>query len=97
MSFEPQAVTAFSLLSFNAFLSPPYTDLYDLDWEIDGVPMPDAAGLTLQLPVSELPAAVGGQHRPRVTARGVRPYPDLDPAFRQIPPTLAVECTFQVE
>jgi hypothetical protein len=97
MSYEPQVPTAFSLLSFNAFLSPPYTDLYDFDWEIDGTSMPEAAGLTLQLPVSDLPAAVAGQHRARVTARGVREYPDPDPAFRHIPPTLAVECAFQVQ
>jgi hypothetical protein len=96
MSYEPQVPTPFSLLSFNAFLSPPYTDLYDFDWEVDGVAMPEATGLTLQLPVSELPAAVGGQHRARLTARGVRPYPDPDPAFRHIPPTLAVECGLQI-
>jgi hypothetical protein len=96
MSYEPPVPTPFSLLSFNAFLSPPYTDLYDFDWEVDGVSMREAAGLTLQLPVSELPAAAGGQHRARLTARGVREYPDPDPAFRQIPPTLTVECAFQV-
>ena len=97
MSYEPEIATAFSLLSFNAFLSPPYTDLYDFDWAVDGVSMPDAAGLTLQLPTAELPATVGRRHRARVTARGVREYPDPDPAFRQIPPTLSVECTFQLQ
>jgi hypothetical protein len=96
MSYEPEVPTAFSLLSFNAFLSPPYSDLYDFDWEVDGVSRPEAAGLTLQLPVPDLPAAAGGQHRARVTAHGVRQYPDPDPAFRQIPPTLAVECSFRV-
>jgi hypothetical protein len=96
LTYQPSQPTPFSLLSFNAFLSPPYTDLYDFDWEVDGVTMPEATGLTLQLPVSELSAAAGGQHRARLTARGVRPYPDPDPAFRHVPPTLAVECSFQV-
>ena len=97
MSYEPELPTAFSLLSFNAFLSPPYSDLYDFDWEVDGVSQPDADRQTLQVPVPDLSVAAGGRHRARVTARGVREYPDPDPAFRQIPPTLTVECTFQVQ
>jgi hypothetical protein len=97
MSYEPEVPTAFSLLSFNAFLSPPYTDLYEFGWEVDGVAQPNSAGLTLQLAVSDLPTAAEGQHRARVTARGVRQYPDPDPAFRHIPPTLALECSFRVQ
>jgi hypothetical protein len=96
MSYEPALPTATSLLSFNAFLSPPYTDLYDFAWEIDGLSVPEALGPTLQLAVSDLPAGTGSQHRARVSARGVREYPDPDPAFRQLPATLAVECGFQV-
>jgi hypothetical protein len=96
MSYEPVSPTATSLLSFNAFLSPPYTDLYDFAWEVDGVSVPEAGGPTLQLAVSDLPAQTGSQHRVQVSALGVRDYPDPDPAFRQIPPTLTVECAFEV-
>jgi hypothetical protein len=96
MSYEPASPTATSLLSFNAFLSPPYTDLYDFAWEVDGVSVPEAGGPTLQLAVSDLPAQTGSQHRVQVSALGVRDYPDPDPAFRQIPPTLTVECAFEV-
>ena len=47
-------------------------------------------------PTPDLAATPSGQHRVRVMARGVREYPDPDPAFRQLPPTLAVECSFSV-
>ncbi len=93
LTFEPRQPTAFSLMSFNAFVSPPYTDLFDFDWQLDGRPMPDADRETLQVAAPDLPA-VRGDHRIRVTARGVREYPDPDPRYRQIPPTLSVECTF---
>jgi len=97
MSYEPASPTATSLLSFNAFLSPPFTDLYDFAWEIDGVSVPEALGPTLQVAVSDLPAGTGSQHRARVRAIGVRESPDPDPAFRQMPPTLTVECGLQVQ
>jgi hypothetical protein len=93
LTFEPRQPTAFSLMSFNAFISPPYTDLFDFDWQLDGRPMPTADRETLQVAVPDLPPA-RGDHRIRVTARGVREYPDPDPRVRQIPPTLTVECTF---
>ena len=96
MSYEPASPTATSLLSFNAVLSPPYTDLYEFAWEVDGVAVPEVGGPTLQLAVSDLPTGAGGGHRARVSALGVREYPDPDPAFRHIPPTLTVECGFAV-
>ena len=93
LTFEPRRPTAFSMMSFNAFVSPPYSDLFDFDWQLDGRPMPDADRTTLQLAASDLPAA-RGEHRVQVTARGVREYPDPDPRFRHVPPTLTVVCTF---
>jgi hypothetical protein len=93
LTFEPRRPTAFSLMSFNAFVSPPYTDLFDFEWQLDGRPMPQADRETLQVAAPDLPAT-RGDHRIRVTARGVREYPDPDPRFRTVPPTLTVECTF---
>jgi hypothetical protein len=93
LTFEPRQPTAFSLMSFNAFVSPPYTDLFDFDWQLDGRPMSEAVRETLQIAASDLPAA-GREHRVQVTARGVRPYPDPDPRFRIVPPTISVECSF---
>jgi hypothetical protein len=93
LTFEPREPTPTSLMSFNAFVSPPYTDLFDFDWLLDGRPADDAVRETLQVAASDLPGR-GAQHRISVTARGVREYPDPDPRFRHVPPTLSVECTF---
>ena len=80
-----------ALLSFNAFVSPPYSDLFDFEWEIDGQPVRDQSGPTILEPASHLPRP-GHDHTVRVTARGVRPYPDPDQPH--VPPTLSATCTF---
>jgi hypothetical protein len=94
LSYQPTQPTPQSLLSFNAFLAPPYSDLFDFEWRLNGQPLSDVDRLTMQLAASELPPASGGSHRVSVTARGVREYPDPDPQFRHLPPTLSVDCTF---
>ena len=94
LSYQPLQPAAFSLLSFNAYLSPPYSDLFDFEWEIDGRPVPGNLRETLQVALADLPAGAHGEHHVRVMARGVRAYPDPDPAFRHVPPTLSVECSF---
>ena len=33
---DPSELGQFSLMSFNAFLSPPFTDLFEFTWELDG-------------------------------------------------------------
>ena len=73
--------TPFSLLSFNAFVSPPYSDLFDFDWSLDGQRIPESLRETMQVAVPDFRWA-GGNHRVEVTARGVRPYPDRISAFR---------------
>ncbi|HZR99467.1 MAG TPA: hypothetical protein VFE37_12215 [Chloroflexota bacterium] len=94
LTYQPERPTPFSLLSFNAFISPPYADLFDFEWRIDGQRAGDDARETLQVAVPDLPVVPGGQHTTQVTARGAREYPDPDPAYRHIPPTLSVECSF---
>ena len=84
-----------SLLSFSAFVSPPFGDLFDFEWTLDGEPLAEVTPGLAQQPVSQLAATGDGQHVIRVTARGARAYPDPDqPA---VPPTVTVECTFRVE
>jgi hypothetical protein len=95
LTFQPTEPTAFSLMSFNAFVSPPYSDLFEFDWRIDGQSLGDGWRETVQVPVPDLSPRPGGAHRVEVTARGVREYPDPDPAFRHVPPTLSVACNFQ--
>jgi hypothetical protein len=85
----------FTLMSFGAFLSPPYGDLFDYAWTFDGQPLQlDPSTYLYQIPVEGLPKAPGGQHTIQVTAIGARYYPD--PSLTHLPPTLTVSCTFKM-
>jgi hypothetical protein len=85
----------FTLMSFGAFLSPPYTDLFDFTWTFDGQPLQlDPSTFLYQVPVEALPKTPGNQHTVTVTAIGARYYPD--PLLTHLPPTLTVSCPFKV-
>jgi hypothetical protein len=81
----------FALLTFSAFLSPPYLDLYEFDWTMDGQPVPGVIEPLIQEPVSHLPRPVH-LHHVTVTARPVRDYPDPDQPHT--PPLLTAACSF---
>ena len=78
MSFAPDAseLGPFSLMSFNAFISPPFTDLFDFTWELDGQVVPDETGPTILKPYAELPKTPLGLHTVKLTAKGAREYQD---------------------
>lgn len=82
----------FSLLTYSAFLSPPYRDLYEFDWRVDGVAVRDVTEPMIQEPAAHMPRP-DHLHRVQVTARAVRDYPDPDQPHR--PPTLTAECAFR--
>ena len=85
----------FTLMSFSVILSPPYTDLFDFSWTLDGQPLDlDPSAFLYQIPVEGLPRTPGGQHTIQVVAKGARYYPD--PTLTHLPPTLTVNCTFKV-
>ena len=94
MTIDPPDPGPFSLMSFNAIVSPPYTDLFDYKWELDGKPVPDGTTPTIMTPSAALAKTPDGTHRARVTATGARQYPD--PEQPHIPPTISLECTFKV-
>jgi hypothetical protein len=95
MSVRPEQPGPFDLVTFSAFVSPPYTDLFDFEWELDGQRIPGAEIPTVQLPARALLGdGARGTHSVRVTARGARAYPD--PEQTHIPPTLSVSCSFWV-
>lgn len=96
LTIDPAEPTPFSLLSFNAIISPPYSDLFDFDWQLNGQALEPDWRETVQVPAADLPAVRDGVHRVTVTARGVREYPDPEPRYRHVPPTLSVECTFRL-
>jgi hypothetical protein len=81
----------FSLLTFSAYLSPPYLDLYEFDWLLDGRPVLDVVAPMIQESSAHLPRPAH-VHRVEVTARAVRDYPDPDQPHR--PPTLTAGCSF---
>ncbi|MCC6179691.1 MAG: hypothetical protein IT305_30640 [Chloroflexi bacterium] len=98
MTVQPESPGPFSLMSFNAIISPPYTDLFDFAWSLDGAPLPNADGPIAQLPASHLAKTPDGIHTVSVTARGAREYQDpTDPRYNNLPlegGTLTVTCQF---
>ncbi len=94
----PEELGPFALMTFTAVVSPPFTELFDFGWEIDGQPVPDATGPVIQRAYSDLQKTADGSHRVRMVARGAREYRDPDPQFNHVPlngGSLAVECSFR--
>ncbi|MCC7106400.1 MAG: PPC domain-containing protein [Chloroflexi bacterium] len=89
LNIEPGTPNQFSLMTFTAYLDPPFSDLFDFAWEVDGQRLGDAWG-----PVAQLPRPDVGSHSIRVTAIGARQYPDR--TLPHMPPTLSASGTFQV-
>jgi hypothetical protein len=96
LNFQPdeKELGPFSLMTFNAFVSPPYSDLYDFQWELDGVALAGQNTPIIQTATSDLGKTADGRHTIRVTAIGAREYPD--PFLSHIPPTLSAACSFKV-
>jgi hypothetical protein len=88
LSIEPPDPGPFSLMTFTAFIDPPFTDLFDFAWTVDGQPFGDNA------PVVQLPRPSSGQHTVVVVARGARYYPDR--TLPELPPTLSASGAFTV-
>lgn len=73
---DPSELGPFTLMSFNAFVSPPFTDLFEFAWELDGQVVAGETGPTILKPFAELPAPSLGLHTVKLTARGVKEYQD---------------------
>ena len=100
LAAEPSPPGRTSLLTFSAVVSPPFTDLFDFAWSVDGVPVENADGPIYQPPGRDFRATPNGQHTVTLVARGAREYHDpTDPSFSQLPlggGTIAVTCTFSL-
>jgi hypothetical protein len=98
LAVEPVAAGRGALLTFSAVVSPPFTDLFDFAWSVDGVPVDGEAGPIYQPPSNDLRPTPNGQHTIVLVARGAREYHDpTDPAFSHLPldgGTVSVACTF---
>jgi hypothetical protein len=78
VTFQPDAseLGPFTLMSFNVFLSPPFTDLFDFAWELDGKVVPNENGATILKPYADLPKTPLGLHTVKLTVTGAREYKD---------------------
>lgn len=94
LGFTPATPRPFDLMSFTASVSPPYSDLFDFEWRVDGQPAQSDSGTTLLVPVPALQQNPLGLHKVQVVAKGAREYPDKDQPH--IPPTIGTECTFRI-
>ncbi|MCC7369468.1 MAG: hypothetical protein IT306_13655 [Chloroflexi bacterium] len=96
---DPAELSQFSLMSFNAYLSPPFTDLFDFVWELDGQVVPGVAEATFLKPYAELPKTPLGIHTVKLTAIGAREYKDPTEAQFNILPfgggSRSVVCQFR--
>jgi hypothetical protein len=81
------------LVTLTAYVLPPFEDLFDFEWSVDGRRLA-ATGPTAQLLAFELGAGGASGHQVQVVARGARSYPDPDQP--EIPPTLSVGCPLMV-
>lgn len=87
----------FALMAFNAYVSPPFTDLFDFTWELDGQVVPGENGPTFLKPYADL-KKTGGAHTLKMTAKGAREYHDPTDATFNFTPfdggAQSVTCTF---
>jgi hypothetical protein len=92
----------FALMSFNAVISPPYTDLFDFEWFLDGKKVGDASPTTLMAAnaLAKPAGALEHSHELRLVAKGAREYQDpTDPQYNHLPlngGTLELTCTFTI-
>ena len=68
-----------------AFVSPPYGDLFDYAWQVDGQAVATGPVGMLQVPAAS-PSPGGRRAAHGAGDAGVRQYPD--PALPHVPPTL---------
>jgi hypothetical protein len=101
VSYQPDAseLGPFTLMSFNAYLSPPFTDLFEFTWELDGQVVAGENGPTILKPYADLPQTPTGLHTVKLTAKGVNEYQDPTEARFNVLPfdggARSVTCQFQ--
>jgi len=95
LTMQPRAPRPTDLMTLNAVISPPYSDLFDFEWEVDGARVADGSREVFQRAANDLHR--DQPHRITVTARGARPYPDPDqPEVPLGGGALSVTCTFRL-
>ena len=100
LAIVPASPTRSSLITMVAYVIPPFTDLFDFSWSVDGAPAPEGQGSTAQVPGFSLPRTSSGTVTASVAIRGARQYTDpTDPTYSHVPldgGTLTVRCDVRV-
>jgi hypothetical protein len=96
----PSSPSRSSLITMVAYVMPPYTDLFDFSWSVEGAPVSDLGFGMAQVPGFSLPRTSSGAVSASVTIRGARQYTDpTDPTYSHVPldgGTLTVRCDVRV-
>lgn len=92
LSMVPEHPRRADLVTLTAYVLPPFVDLFDVEWTVDGRSLGD--GPSVQAWAFSLGTGRGGPHEVQAVARGARPYPDPDQP--DVPPTIAASCSLAV-
>jgi hypothetical protein len=93
LAMTPAAPRQADLVTLTAYVLPPFGDLFDFEWSVDGRRLA-SSGPVAQALAFDLGAGRAGRHEVQVTARGARPYPDPDQF--EVPPSLSAGCSLTV-
>jgi hypothetical protein len=86
LAVVPPSATRSSLITMVAYVMPPFTDLFDFAWSVQGFVPTDTLGSTAQVPAFSLPQTLRGIVTANVTIRGARQYTDpTDPTYSHVP------------
>jgi len=96
LAIVPASPAPWDLVTMVVYVLPPFTDLFDFSWSVDGGPAPDGQGAMAQLPGFSLPRTPAGTVTAGVVLRGTRQYTDpTDPTYSHVPldgGTLTLRC-----
>jgi hypothetical protein len=93
LAMTPSQPRRADLVTLTAYVLPPFGDLFDFEWSVDGRRLA-STGPVAQALAFDLAGARAGGHEVQVTARGSRAYPDPDQP--EIPPSLWAGCPLTV-
>ena len=84
LAIVPASPAPWDLVTMVAYVLPPFTDLFDFSWSVDGAPAPDGQGAMAQIPGFSLPRTPSGTVTAGVVLRGTRSVhrpdrPDVQP------------------
>jgi hypothetical protein len=93
LAMTPSQARRADLVTLTAYVLPPFGDLFDFEWSVDGRRLA-SSGPVAQALAFDLAGSQSGSHAVQVMARGVRAYPDPDQP--EVPPSLSAGCSLTI-